>query len=109
MCPVSSRGLHPMRKLFLFALLLAAPARLLADAPADVDRLNKKIDGVSHAALKDKKTAVVVFLSFDCPVSNSYAPTLAELHKKYGKDVGFLGVIAGSDLTADQIAKQAKE
>lgn len=97
-----------MRTLILLALL-AAPARLLADAPADVDRLNKKIDGVAHAALKEKKVAVVVFLSFDCPVSNSYAPTLAELHRKYGERVGFLGVVAGSDLTADQIAKQAKE
>ncbi|MGL4553117.1 MAG: redoxin domain-containing protein [Gemmataceae bacterium] len=97
-----------MRRLLLLALLLV-PARLLADAPADADRINKKIDGIDHPALKDKKAAVVVFLSFDCPVSNSYAPALAALHKSFaGRGVGFLGVVPG-DLTVAELKKHADD
>ena len=56
---------------------------------APVEKLNKKIDSFTLAdaggkawsldSLKDKKAVVVVFLSFECPVSNSYAPTLAAM------------------------------
>ena len=77
--------------------------RPLWQAPS-TDRLNKTIDDVKFAdadvkasSLKDhagKTATVVVFLSFDCPVSNSYANTLAELHKAYkDKGVGFLAVV----------------
>src|SRR5262245_41761418 len=89
-------------------LWLIAPGR--ADKPDDVDKINKKIDAFSAedggkpwslAALKDKKAVVIVFLSFDCPVSNSYSKTLADLHAKYReKDVHFVGVVAGEELTA---------
>ncbi|MBY0230692.1 MAG: redoxin domain-containing protein [Gemmataceae bacterium] len=107
-----------MRRAFLAALLLASSIR--ADAPADVDRLNKKIDDFSLPAadgkdwslssLKGKKAVVVVFLSFDCPVSSAYSPTLAELHKTYSaKGVGFVGIDASDDLTPAEIAKQAEE
>jgi mono/diheme cytochrome c family protein len=52
----------------------------------------------------------VVFLSFECPVANSYAPLLAELHKNYsGKGVHFLGINASEDLTAAQLAEKAGE
>src|SRR5438067_8721779 len=40
---------------------------------------------VSVPDVKGRKAAVVVFLSFDCPVSNSYAAQLAELAKTYGE------------------------
>ncbi len=75
-----------------------------ADSPMDVDKLNKKIDPFSLTdatgkawsldSLKDKKAVVVVFLSFECPVSNSYAQTLATaLHKSYSsKGVAFLAI-----------------
>lgn len=96
---------------------LASPSR--ADKPDDVDKLNTKINPftLDHAgkpwsltSFKDKKAVVVVFLSFDCPVSNSYAPTLAELHKKYDdKGVAFVAINASDDLTTAEIAKQASE
>jgi thiol-disulfide isomerase/thioredoxin len=110
--------------LVLLACALAAvgltAGALLAEKPADVDKLNKKIDlppladaagkPALPAALADKKAVVVVFLSFDCPVSCSYSPTLAALHKTYaGKDVAFLGVNASDDLTAGEVARKAKE
>lgn len=42
---------------------------------------------------KSAKAFVVVFLDTECPLSNLYVPTLAELHKRYaGKGVQFLAV-----------------
>ena len=88
---------------FSLAALLIAPAR--ADDPPSAARLGKKIDNITlHDAagkphslydLKDKKAIVIVFLSFDCPVSNGYAQPLAELAKNYGeRGVAFVGVCA---------------
>src|SRR3954453_19714875 len=101
----------------LTALALVAPSR--ADK-ADVDKLNKKVDPFSLktaddktfslADLKEKKAVVVLFLSFDCPVSNGYSPTLIELHKAYaGKGVAFVAVNASDDLSAAELLKKAEE
>jgi peroxiredoxin len=68
--------------------------------------------GKPHALseLKGKKAVVAVFLSFECPVSNSYAPLLAELHAKYGpRGVAFLGINSSDELTAAEVAKLAAE
>ncbi len=47
---------------------------------------------------KDKKAVVVVFLSFDCPVSTSYVPVLADLARTYAdKGVAFLAVVPGDE------------
>jgi thiol-disulfide isomerase/thioredoxin len=101
----------------LIALALAAPSR--AADKADVDKLNKKIDfslktaddkTFDLAQLKDRKAVVVLFLSFDCPVSNSYSPTLIELHKAYAdKGIVFVGVDASDDLSAAELLEKAKE
>lgn len=90
-----------------------------AEPPVSTDRLNKEIDNVSltdaagkASALKDhagKTATVVVFLSFDCPVSNSYAATLIELHKKYAeRGVTFLALVPTDDDPA-KVAKKAAE
>jgi peroxiredoxin len=89
------------------------------DQPPITDRLNKTIDNVTFtdaagkaSSLKDRagKTATVVaFLSFHCPVSNSYAATLAEMHKSYSeKGVNFLAVVPTDD-PAEWVAKKAAE
>ena len=106
----------------LLAVLLVAGGMFLANAdqPMDVDKINKKIDSftlkdgtgkaVSLDAWKDKKAVVVVFLSFDCPVSNSYSSTLADLHKTYSdKHVAFLAITAGDDLSPAELTKKAAE
>jgi peroxiredoxin len=99
----------------LAGLLLTGAGR--AEAPPDVDKLNKKVaftltgaDGkaVSLDAFKDRKAFVVVFLSFDCPVSTSYSSTLAELHRAYGDRAAFLGV-SHDDASAAQLARQAAD
>lgn len=82
--------------------------------------LGKKVDNISLADaggktqrlhdLKDKKAIVVVFLSFECPVANSYAQPLAEMAKTYGpRGVAFVGVSTNEDEDAAQLAKQVKE
>jgi peroxiredoxin len=59
--------------------------------------------------LKGKKAVVVVFLSFDCPISTGYAPALAELAAAYrGRDVAFVGVSSG-DESADHVERLAAE
>jgi len=104
------------------ALVLMAPIGSFVRADTDlvVDKLNKKIDNITLRAaagkpvslydLKNKQAIVVVFLSFECPVSTSYASTLAELAKTYAdKRVAFVGVNSSDDGDAAQIAKQAAE
>lgn len=109
----------------LVAVVLAALPGLSgvsagADADLVVDKLNKKIENVTLRDsagkpvalhdLKDKKAIVVVFLSFECPVSTSYGPILAELARTYAeKHVAFLGVDSSDEGDAVQIARQAAE
>ena len=104
--------------LALFAALSAGAAR--SDDRPTANKINEKIadfalktaDGKPTALhdLKDKKAVVVVFLSFDCPVSTSYAPVLAELAKTYaGKGVAFLGVDGSDESDAAAVAKKAAD
>ncbi len=106
--------------LVLMARIGSTGASARADTDLVVDKLNKKIENVTLAdargearslyELKDKKAIVVVFLSFECPVSTSYAPALAELAKTYrDKQVAFVAVNSSDDGDAAQIAKQAAE
>lgn len=98
----------------LFGLLGLAPAD---DTPTD--KLNKKIDRIpltatdgtafDAATIANKKAVVVVFLSFDCPVSTSYSTTLNELTSQYAtKGVTFVGVVPSDD-PIETIKKQVAE
>jgi mono/diheme cytochrome c family protein len=101
----------------LFTTLLSAPA--LADGNPSSVKLNKKIDNIAFTDaagkttnlydLKDRKAVVIVFLSFECPVSNSYAQPLADMAKTYGeRGVAFLAVCPCEE-SAAEVAKQAGE
>ena len=107
-----------MRNLSAGLVLLSLAVPSFAADTADVDKLNKKVEAFTLktadqkafalADLKDKKAVVVVFLSFDCPVSNSYAPTLIDLHKTYAhKKVAFVAVNSSDDLTPAELGKKA--
>lgn len=111
------RSLGSRTAALLIAALFVVPAR--ADNEPPNAKLGKKIDNVSFKAadgktsalydLKDKKAVVLVFLSFECPVSKSYSPILAELHKTYDpKGVAFIG-LCPCDEGADHVAKMAAE
>jgi len=60
--------------------------------------------------LKDKKAIVLVFLSFDCPVSTSYMQPLADMAKEWGKHgIAFVGLTTNQDETPADVAQHAKE
>jgi peroxiredoxin len=57
-----------------------------------------------------RKAIVVVFLSFECPMSTNYAPVLADLADAYGnRGVAFLGVCCQQDADAAQVAQLAQD
>ena len=60
--------------------------------------------------LKDKKAIVVIFLSFECPVSKSYSEPLSEIAKEFEKfGVTIWGLTTNEDDTPAEIARQAKK
>lgn len=61
-------------------------------------------------SLGGKKATVLVFLSFDCPVSAGYSQPLNDLAKEYGtKGVVVAGIVSGRDVEAAEVAKQVRE
>src|SRR5438105_70950 len=100
---------------FISSLVLALVVGML---PAGAAEIGKPVADVPLIGVDGKttslhvlkgKTIVAVFLSFECPVSNSYAPILNELAKSYaGKNVAFIALApTKEDLAA--LARQAKE
>jgi hypothetical protein len=64
--------------------------------------------GIDLHDLKGRPAVVVVFLSFDCPVSLGYASTLNELARLYGpRKVAFVAICPGSEGPA-WLAREAK-
>src|SRR5262249_33867436 len=60
--------------------------------------------------LKDKKAIVLVFLSFECPVSKSYAQPLSEIANEFEKFGGTVwGLTTNEDETREEVAKSARE
>jgi peroxiredoxin len=111
--PTLSRFLSPCLAV-VACLCLSFGSKLLAQPVDTASRLGQKIANVrlnptagkpfSLHELAEPKAVVVVFLSFDCPVSNNYLPVLAGLHKSYaGKGVAFLGIVEGEEDAARQV------
>src|ERR1700728_2841567 len=72
-----------------------------------VDAAGKKI---TLDDLKGAKATVVVFLSFECPVSTSYSPVLSEMKKHFAdRGVSFVGVCASEAETPASVAKRATD
>src|SRR5262249_4068621 len=116
-----------MRLRFAVPALFAAAALtglwLTRPAPADDPTTPHLGEKIAHPAftgpagtpprlydLKEKKAIVLVFLSFDCPVSTSYAQPLADMANELGKHgVAFVGLSTNQDETAADLARHAKE
>jgi peroxiredoxin len=64
----------------------------------------------SLADHQGKKAYVVLFLGTQCPINNSYAPRLADLHKQYAdKGVLFVAINSNHQDTAKDVADHAKK
>lgn len=111
------RWLASFAAMLLFATV--GVAQNAKDSPSKA-KLGEKITGLTFqdekgnkvplADLQGKKATVVVFLSFECPVSNSYAQPLVEMAKGFGKHgVAFVGIAPNQDETPASIAKYRKE
>jgi peroxiredoxin len=112
-------GAASLRLLVVTLGCLLATTSVRGDTGPSRARLDKKIANIpftdangkpaSLYDLRDKKAIVLVFLSFDCPMSNGYAPILNDLVKAYTKrGVEVVGVCANDEEPA-QIAKSIRE
>jgi peroxiredoxin len=104
-----------MRRLphsLLGLILLAAPATpadRVGQKVADVAFTDARGKSISLDVLRGKSALVVVFLSFDCPVSGSYLPALGEMAGKYAdRGVAFVGVDPVDEADAAECARQAR-
>ncbi len=94
----------------LVAALLALPARA-ADTRVNPGVTFTDVGGkeVSLGSVKGSKATVVVFLSFDCPISTSYCQPLSELAQTYAsRGVIVLGVEGAASPRAE-VAGHARE
>ena len=76
-------------------------------APAKVVGLDGKL--VEIPATGDAAATVVVFLSFDCPVSNSYASVLTDLSKGYADARRSFLAVCPTDEPAEAVKKRVAE
>ena len=108
-----------MRRFWMSLLAgLALAGVTVADTDNSSDKLGLKIEPtlidaagktVPLASIKGDKATVVVFLSFDCPNSNSYTPTLLDMQQEFAsKGVKFVA-ISETDLTADELKAKIAE
>ena len=64
----------------------------------------------SLSSIAKHKATVFIFLSSECPISNSYMPLLSVLSSEFQtKDIAFFGVIADPDVKAEEAKKFADE
>jgi peroxiredoxin len=60
--------------------------------------------------LKSKKAIILVFLSFDCPISASYSQPLTDMAKEFGKHGAVLwGLSPNTDESRADVARHAKD
>jgi peroxiredoxin len=64
----------------------------------------------SLSEFRDKKALVIVFIGTQCPIANSYTPTLVEMHNRYAKKgVQFLAINANDQDSFEDVCKHARE
>src|ERR1019366_783668 len=92
------------------ALAQQEPAHaMLGEKIANLTFKDDRGKGSRLYELEKKKAIVLVFMSFECPVSNSYATPLSHMAKEFEKfGVTFWGLTTNEDDTPADIAKAAK-
>lgn len=107
-----------MRSILTIFVMLAT-SHAFAQTEPSLAKLGEKMPnltfkddkGKSHRLyeLENRKAIVLVFLSFECPVSNSYSQPLSEIADEFRKfGVTLWGLTTNEDDTLDQVAKSAK-
>jgi thiol-disulfide isomerase/thioredoxin len=90
----------------------------LGETDASADKLGKKIEpalvdaagkSTPLADFKGDKATVVLFLSFDCPNSNGYTPTLLDLHSAYSAKGVKIVAVSETDLTVAELKAKVAE
>lgn len=111
--PVLLIGAILVSLLASFATAQTAKAPSTANVGKQIVNIAFKDEAGKTAHLHDlrgKKAIVLVFLSFECPVSNSYAQPLADMASEFSKHgVQFIGLTTNEEETAADVAKRARE
>ena len=85
---------------FSLAMFLFCCHRETRQLPADIFSYRLPLSNgttLNFETLRDNQASVFVFLAPDCPLSQSYTPTLNELHGQFANaGAGFYGVVESS-------------
>ena len=104
----------------LLIALVGIPLRPVQATEASKAKLGEKIPNLAFKDVegkihrlhdqKDKKAIVLVFLSFECPVSTSYSQPLSDMANEFGSHgVVVWGLTTNEDDTRADVAKHAKD
>ncbi len=100
-------------------ILVIVPVPVFAQTEPSRAKLGEKMPnltfkdekGKTHRLyeLENRKAIAIVFLSFECPVSNSYSQPLSEIADEFGKfGVTLWGLTTNEDDTIADVAKSAR-
>jgi hypothetical protein len=108
--PLCARSLL---SLFALVLLIFTVTSAFASSTTNLAQLHvTDLDGHRHTLTFETNQAalVLVFISVECPISNSYAPELQRLAREFGpKHVRFELVYPNADETAAAVRKHMEE
>ncbi|HKQ47009.1 MAG TPA: redoxin family protein [Phycisphaerae bacterium] len=104
-------------RVIVTAIIVAVTAAVFTSA-SPIDRIHEKLTDVKLRDMNGKevsllkfhkgKVLVIAYTGLGCPISQRYAPRLAEMQKKYAsKGVVFVGVNANPQDARKAIAKEA--
>ncbi len=116
---IKSLGRSTIYSLFfplLLSIVLPAPARTADEKSSSAQaRARVKftdVDGKSYSlkASTEHRALVLIFVTTDCPIANSYQPILARLHKEFqSRGFEFLLIHEGPDQTPEKLKEHAKD
>jgi hypothetical protein len=87
-----------------------SPADSPADKPVKHEFVDVLGDKYTLPGPDDCKAVVLLFVGYDCPISNSYSKEIVRLCKEFmPKKVAFCVVYADADINEDEARKHAKE
>ncbi|HZZ43642.1 MAG TPA: redoxin domain-containing protein [Tepidisphaeraceae bacterium] len=93
----------------MIARILLATLLLAIALPADASSLKSTTLTGQVVEIGTARATAIVFIATDCPISNSYIPTLNTLAAKWsGQSVPFVGILSEPSLTRQQAADWAK-